>query len=149
MALKTVIRKHWVNGIYALALCAVASTTSFNFFHGRTVLPYTELHAEVLTPEVRVGEPLIIEISGTRKRLCAVSLSRGVVNIHTGRMVHQDFVPVGFALLGPFKRSFEMRLPEHVGPGEYILKGIQNNDCGEEVFPLPYPDIAFRIISQN
>lgn len=150
MALKSFLTRHTlVNVIYAVGICAIAMGTSFNYFSKPPVEPYVHMDAVGLTPKVPVGGPLVVRVSGVRQKLCGVWVGRGFVNAETGNMVHQELVPAGFVGLGQFSKPIEMRLPITMGPGKYIFKGIQWNDCGSEVFTTAYPDVFFEIINQD
>lgn len=143
----TSLRRHGVTGLASILFLGFVATGSFNFFKHAAPLPYTDLKVVIENPVIEKGEPLVVNVSGTRNRLCAVTLARAFIDQRTNRMVYQDIVPVGFGGLGQFSRPFEIRLPPFIGAGDYLFKGIQINDCGSEVYPIPYPEAVFSVIS--
>lgn len=142
-------RHKLTNIAYGLLLGGLASITSFNYFHSRISQPYTDI--KVTTPNAKVlqGDPLLIVVSGERLRICAVSVSRAILNRDTGTMVHQESVPAGFVPIGPFSVPVAIQLPIWMTIGHYTFRGLQINDCGDEVISIPYPPLNFEIVNQG
>lgn len=139
------------NVAYGIGLGALAAVCSFNYFHAQIAQPYTGItvKAEPEAAEIVYGSPLVIRVGGIRDRICAVMVARAYVSVETGEMIHQERVPAGFVPLGPFSVAISMQLPDFMKAGDYIFKGQQINDCGQETITVPYPDVPFRIINQN
>lgn len=122
---------------------------SFTTFKNQPIPPHSDLMMSVRTPVVAKGEPLVVHVSGRRNKLCVVYLARSFKDLSTGYVIHRESVPGGFNDLGEFSDDVQMKLPPDMPPGEYQLRVLQNNDCGEEVYPIFFPPVTFRLVSQR
>jgi hypothetical protein len=143
------IRRHLGTVAAAVLLSGFVVTGSFNFFAQKPVLPHENLSVKVLTPAILKGEPLRIRTSGIRNKLCVTFLARSYRDIATGVVLAKETAPGGFMGLGPWSEDIDLIVPTQLGVGEYQLRILQNNDCGEEVYPLFFPPVSFAIVSQR
>lgn len=137
------------NTVSAALLAGFVVTASFTFFDKAPKEPHTGLAMKMLTPAVLKGEPVVVRASGVRHKMCVVFVARSFKDLTSGRVIHKETVPGGFTGLGAWEEDIEMKLPPDMGEGEYQLRVLQNNDCGDEVFPLQFPPVTFAIVSHR
>lgn len=142
-------RRHGITTTAALLLAGFVTTGSFSFFSRAPVAPYENLSLKVLTPAIKKGEPLRVRTGGIRNRLCVTFVARSWRDMDSGVVLAKETAPAGFVGLGPWTEDVDLVVPPQLGEGEYQLRILQNNDCGEEVFPLFFPPVTFAIVSKH
>lgn len=135
--------------LVAVLLTGFVVTGSFTFFREPKRDPHSNLTLKVLTPAIMPGEPLRVRAGGFRNKMCVVFLARSYKNLNTNVVLAKESAPGGFSPLGEWSEDIDLKMPFEMIEGDYQLRIIQNNDCGDEVFPIMFPTVTFAIISHR
>ena len=139
--------RHWVvNSLFA-------ATVLFGSVAVWTVLlydprpPHTILSSDLLTPHVRVGEPIRIRAEIERTRACAAELRRFWLDGATREVLAREELPGGHAPVGRTIITSTVYPPEKLRrPGRYIYRAHIVNECGAKTHISIAPDQHFEVV---
>jgi len=154
------VSKRLGQGIQALALRAWASkgvgvAAALLFFalfvrlgmiiFQETIPPFEYHSATVLTPKVKIGEPVVVVYMLKRNRICNTVISTFFLDSE-GTAIYRSVVPGGYTGLGEHTTKVVINLPFMPTPGKYTYRAILNSDCGFSTYTILVPDAVFDVV---
>lgn len=98
---------------------------------------------ELLTPLVKVGQPLRFTFHVDRRRECYSTLSRYLFDADAVLIYTNSRQPI--VDTGPRIQTEQMDLPK-LSPGHYVLKTVSNFQCAEGMHIVKYNDMEFTVV---
>ena len=137
---------HWVgSGIIALIVLGLFIRLGYIVADGLRA-PFVVSDAQVLTPQVRVGEPISVIYTNERRRLCTTTIAEFWIDLESGAVLYRTRVPGGYSPLGQRRTLVTLFQPVVLPVGRYAYRSVIESDCGITTFTFQVPDAEFEIV---
>lgn len=135
----------YFNAVIAVLFFSWVLRDNWNFF-----FPIHTIHSiMVLTPVVTVGEPVSIQITASRRRICKPHTVRFFRDVAANKIVKISEGPGGSSGLGKHNTTTVQILEaKDLKPGNYHVSGYITNDCGGFVSTVQMIPFDFKITSK-
>lgn len=145
------IGRWFTNTILLVSFLILAAMGSYQIWTGlaRNQVVHEIKDLVVLTPKVKQGGALELELIASRYRDCRAIVHRFIFRRGSNISIWSDITAGGLTPIGvDIKTKFSVQLPMWLTPGLYTYSSVVYNDCGDSIIVVRPPHaVQFEVVA--